>query len=142
MRGYERKYHFGDLLDSAMGLNSLSALEYGEEKLQLDKHHHKQETIWTTSHPLEGGEIAANLSDFSEIGTNTNVVSALQEEDEEEDMQEGSLDDAQASHASTISADLEADCWDPVQNQGVEPTTDVDEDDGVVDDLQVAGHEV
>ncbi|KAL3677189.1 hypothetical protein R1sor_027137 [Riccia sorocarpa] len=52
MRGYERNYDFGDLLDCASGLNRLAALEYGEEAVKISKGHVKQRTLWVKLHPL------------------------------------------------------------------------------------------
>ncbi|KAL2621818.1 hypothetical protein R1flu_002023 [Riccia fluitans] len=65
MKGYERNYDFGDLVDCAIGLNRLASLEYGEEAMKLSKAHVKQRTLWARLHPLPPGHAKPNLSDFA-----------------------------------------------------------------------------
>ncbi|KAL2632479.1 hypothetical protein R1flu_003958 [Riccia fluitans] len=61
MRGYERNYDFGDLLDCASGLNHLALLEYSEEVVKLPKAHVKQRPLWAKLHPLPPGQAKPNL---------------------------------------------------------------------------------
>ncbi|KAL2633620.1 hypothetical protein R1flu_005099 [Riccia fluitans] len=52
MRGYERNYDFGDLLDCASGLNRLAVLEYDEDVVKLSKAHVKQRPLWRETAPI------------------------------------------------------------------------------------------
>lgn len=77
--GHERNYDFGTLLDSAVGLNLLASLEYGTEGLKVGRSHKKQEQVWGKIHPLDAGEIAPNLLDYSTVQSNELVIAALKE---------------------------------------------------------------
>ncbi|KAL2610848.1 hypothetical protein R1flu_022540 [Riccia fluitans] len=77
MRGYERNYDFGDLLDCASGLNCLAVLEYGEDVIKLSKAHVKQRPLWTKLHPLPPGHAKPDLSDFARLATNDQITKAL-----------------------------------------------------------------
>ncbi|KAL2629316.1 hypothetical protein R1flu_014002 [Riccia fluitans] len=79
MRGYERNYDFGDLLDCASGLNYLAALEYGKEAVKLSKAHVKQRPLLVKLHPLPPGHGHAkpDLSDFARLTTNDQIIEAL-----------------------------------------------------------------
>ncbi|KAL2631801.1 hypothetical protein R1flu_016487 [Riccia fluitans] len=77
MRGYERNYDFGDLLDCASGLNRLVALEYDEEAVKLAKAHVKQRPLWAKLHPLPSGHAKPDLSDFARLATDDQITKAL-----------------------------------------------------------------
>ncbi|KAL2634428.1 hypothetical protein R1flu_005907 [Riccia fluitans] len=77
MRGYERNYDFGDLLDCASSLNHLAALEYGEEAVKLSKAHVKQRPLWAKLHPLPPDYAKSNLSDFARLATDDQITKAL-----------------------------------------------------------------
>ncbi|KAL3698403.1 hypothetical protein R1sor_012479 [Riccia sorocarpa] len=77
MSGCERNYDFADLIHCASGLNRLASMEYGEEKLNMGRSHAKQQTIWGKLHPLDAGESEPDLSDFSGLRTNAEIVDAL-----------------------------------------------------------------
>ncbi|KAL2636314.1 hypothetical protein R1flu_007793 [Riccia fluitans] len=77
MRGYERNYDFGDLLDCASGLNRLALLEYGEEFVKLPKAHVKQRPLWAKLHPLPPGHAKPDLSDFARLATDDQIIEAL-----------------------------------------------------------------
>ncbi|KAL2641549.1 hypothetical protein R1flu_009136 [Riccia fluitans] len=69
MRGYERNYDFGDLLNCASGLNRLAVLEYGKDVVKLSKVHVKQRPLWAKLHPLPPGHAKPDLSDFARLAT-------------------------------------------------------------------------
>ncbi|KAL2653957.1 hypothetical protein R1flu_022085 [Riccia fluitans] len=77
IRGYERNYDFGDLVDCVSGLNRLAALEYGKEAVKLSKAHVKQRTLWARLHPLPPGHVKPELSDFARLATNDQRTKAL-----------------------------------------------------------------
>ncbi|KAL2621662.1 hypothetical protein R1flu_001867 [Riccia fluitans] len=77
MRGYERNYDFGDLLDCASGLNHLAVLEYGEDVVKLSKTHVKNRPLWAKLHPLPPGHAKPDLSDFARLATNNQITKAL-----------------------------------------------------------------
>ncbi|KAL2651702.1 hypothetical protein R1flu_019830 [Riccia fluitans] len=77
MRGYERNYDFGDLVDCASSLNHLAALEYGEEAVKLSKAHVKQRTLWARLHPLPLGHAKPDLYDFARLPTDDQITEAL-----------------------------------------------------------------
>ncbi|KAL2619903.1 hypothetical protein R1flu_000108 [Riccia fluitans] len=77
MRGYERNYDFGDLLDCASGLNHLVVLEYGEEVVKLSKAHVKQRPLWAKLHPLPPSHAKPDLSDFARLATDDQITKAL-----------------------------------------------------------------
>ncbi|KAL2629884.1 hypothetical protein R1flu_014570 [Riccia fluitans] len=77
MRGYERNYDFGDLLDCASGLNRLVALEYGEDVVKLSKAHVKHRPLWAKLHPLPPGHAKPDLSDFARLATDDQITEAL-----------------------------------------------------------------
>ncbi|KAL2609739.1 hypothetical protein R1flu_028312 [Riccia fluitans] len=77
MRGYERNYDFGDLLDCASGLNRLVVLEYGKDFVKLSKAHVKQRPLWTKLHPLPPGHAKPDLSDFARLATDDQIIEAL-----------------------------------------------------------------
>ncbi|KAL3692524.1 hypothetical protein R1sor_006175 [Riccia sorocarpa] len=78
MKGYERNYDFGDLLDCASGLNRLAALEYGEKAVKISKGHVKQRTLWAKLHPLPPDQTKPDLADFGGLETDEKICSALQ----------------------------------------------------------------
>ncbi|KAL3701344.1 hypothetical protein R1sor_019366 [Riccia sorocarpa] len=78
MKGYERNYDFGDLLDCASGLNRLAAFEYGEEAVKVSKGHVKQRTLWAKLHPLPPDQTKPDLADFGGLETDEKIYSALQ----------------------------------------------------------------
>ncbi|KAL2644622.1 hypothetical protein R1flu_012209 [Riccia fluitans] len=77
MRGYERNYDFGDLLDCASGLNRLAVLEYGEDVVKLSKAHVKERSLWAKLHPLPLGHAKPDLSDFARLETDDQITKAL-----------------------------------------------------------------
>ncbi|KAL2621402.1 hypothetical protein R1flu_001607 [Riccia fluitans] len=77
MRGYERNYDFGDLLDCASGLNRLAVLEYGEEVIKHSKAHVKQRPLWAKLRPWPPGHAKPDLSDFARLVTNDQIIEAL-----------------------------------------------------------------
>ncbi|KAL2642697.1 hypothetical protein R1flu_010284 [Riccia fluitans] len=77
MRGYERNYDFGDLLDCASGLNRLAVLEYGEEVVKLSKAHVKQRPLWVKLNPLPPGHEKPDLFDFARLATDDQITKAL-----------------------------------------------------------------
>ncbi|KAL2651960.1 hypothetical protein R1flu_020088 [Riccia fluitans] len=77
MRGYERNYDFGYLLDCASGLNRLAVLEYGKEVVKLSKAHVKQRPLWAKLHPLPPGHAKPALSDFARLATDDQITKAL-----------------------------------------------------------------
>ncbi|KAL2612639.1 hypothetical protein R1flu_024331 [Riccia fluitans] len=77
MRGYERNYDFGDLLDCASGLNRLAVLEYGEDVVKLSKAHVKHRPLWAKLHPLPPGHAKADLYDFARLATDDQITKAL-----------------------------------------------------------------
>ncbi|KAL2632184.1 hypothetical protein R1flu_016870 [Riccia fluitans] len=77
MRGYERNYDFGDLLDCASGLNRLAVLEYGVDVIKLSKAHVKQIPLWAKLHPLPPGHAKPDLSDFARLATDDQITEAL-----------------------------------------------------------------
>ncbi|KAL2629652.1 hypothetical protein R1flu_014338 [Riccia fluitans] len=77
MRGYERNYDFGDLLDCASGLNRLAALEYSKEAIKLSKAHVKQRSLWVKLHPLPPGHAKPDLSNFARLATDDQITKAL-----------------------------------------------------------------
>ncbi|KAL2630167.1 hypothetical protein R1flu_014853 [Riccia fluitans] len=77
MRGYERNYDFGDLLDCASGLNRLAILEYGKDVVKLSKAHKKHRLLWAKLHPLPPGHAKPNLSDFARLATDDQITEAL-----------------------------------------------------------------
>ncbi|KAL2633401.1 hypothetical protein R1flu_004880 [Riccia fluitans] len=77
MRGYERNYDFGDLLDCASGLNRLAVLEYGEDVVKLSKAHVKQRSLWAKLHPLPPSHAKPDLSDFARLATDDQITEAL-----------------------------------------------------------------
>ncbi|KAL2632676.1 hypothetical protein R1flu_004155 [Riccia fluitans] len=77
MRGYERNYDFGNLLDCASGLNHLAILEYGEDVVKLSKAHVKQRPLWVKLHPLPPGHVKPDLSDFARLATDDQITKAL-----------------------------------------------------------------
>ena len=79
MNGNERAYDFHELLGTANTLNHLSEVEYAENGLKFNKQHNKMENIWAQIHPLGANEGPCNLGDYTDISTNAEVVSALQE---------------------------------------------------------------
>ncbi|KAL3682655.1 hypothetical protein R1sor_000677 [Riccia sorocarpa] len=79
MKGYERNYDFADLVDCASGLNRLASMEYGEEKLHMSTSHAKQQTIWGKLHPLAVDESEPDLSDFTRLSTDGDIIHALKQ---------------------------------------------------------------
>ncbi|KAL2608559.1 hypothetical protein R1flu_027132 [Riccia fluitans] len=77
MRGYERNYDFGDLLDCASGLNRLAVLEYSEDVVKLSKAHVKQRPLWAKLHPLPSSHAKPNLSDFARLAIDDQITKAL-----------------------------------------------------------------
>ncbi|KAL2620985.1 hypothetical protein R1flu_001190 [Riccia fluitans] len=77
MRGYERNYDFGDLLDCASGLNRLAVLEYGKDVVKLSKAHVKQRPLWAKLHPLPPGHAKPDLFDFARPATDDQIIEAL-----------------------------------------------------------------
>ncbi|KAL2652990.1 hypothetical protein R1flu_021118 [Riccia fluitans] len=77
MRGYERDYDFGDIMDCVTGLNRLAALEHGEEAMKLSKAHVKQRTLWARLHPLPSGHAKPDLSDFARLVIDDQITKAL-----------------------------------------------------------------
>ncbi|KAL2612447.1 hypothetical protein R1flu_024139 [Riccia fluitans] len=77
MRGYERNYDFGDLLDCASGLNCLAVLEYGEDVIKLSKVHVKHRPLWAKLHPLSPGHAKPDLSDFARLAKDDQIIDAL-----------------------------------------------------------------
>ncbi|KAL2631095.1 hypothetical protein R1flu_015781 [Riccia fluitans] len=77
MRGYERNYDFGDIVNCASGLNRLAAIEYNEEAVKLSKAHVKQRTLWTRLHLLAPGHAKPDLSDFARLVTNDQITKTL-----------------------------------------------------------------
>ncbi|KAL2612088.1 hypothetical protein R1flu_023780 [Riccia fluitans] len=77
MRGYERNYDFGDLLDCASGLNRLAVLEYSEEVVKLSKAHVKQRPLWAKLHPLPLGHAKPDMADFARLATDDQITEAL-----------------------------------------------------------------
>ncbi|KAL2624188.1 hypothetical protein R1flu_008433 [Riccia fluitans] len=77
MKKYERNYDFGDLVDSANGLNHLAGLEYDEEVMKLSKALVKQRTLWTRLDPLPPGHAKLDLSNFVRLATNDQMTKAL-----------------------------------------------------------------
>ncbi|KAL2607394.1 hypothetical protein R1flu_025967 [Riccia fluitans] len=77
MRGYERNYDFGDLLDCASGFNRLAVLEYGEDVIKLSKAHVKHRPLWAKLHPLPPSHAKADLSDFARLTTDDQITEAL-----------------------------------------------------------------
>ncbi|KAL2642793.1 hypothetical protein R1flu_010380 [Riccia fluitans] len=77
MRGYERNYDFGDLLDCASGLNHLAALEYSKEAIKLSKAHVKQRPLWAKLHSLSPGHAKPDLSDFARLVIDDQITKAL-----------------------------------------------------------------
>ncbi|KAL2644436.1 hypothetical protein R1flu_012023 [Riccia fluitans] len=77
MRGYEKNYDFGDLVDCASSLNHLAALEYGKEVVKLSKAHMKQKPLWARLHPLPLGHAKPDLSDFARLATDDQLTKAF-----------------------------------------------------------------
>ncbi|KAL2622275.1 hypothetical protein R1flu_002480 [Riccia fluitans] len=77
MRGYERNYDFGDLLDYASGLNRLTILEYGKDVVKLSKAHVKHRPLWAKLHPLPLGHAKPDLSDYARLATDDQIIEAL-----------------------------------------------------------------
>ncbi|KAL2644242.1 hypothetical protein R1flu_011829 [Riccia fluitans] len=77
MRGYERNYDFGDLLDCVKGLNRLAILEYGKMVVKLSKAHVKQRPLQAKLHPLPPGHVKPDLSDFARLVTDDQITNAL-----------------------------------------------------------------
>ena len=79
MNGMERSYDFHDLVNTANTLNRLSSMEYGENDLQFGRVHNKVENIWSNLHPLREHEAVPNLSDYSLVSIDLDVICALKE---------------------------------------------------------------
>ena len=79
IQGMERSYDFHELLGCALTVNHLAAIEYGENGLKFDTVHNKQRNIWAKLHPLGENQEAANLSDYSGLETDAQVILCLQE---------------------------------------------------------------
>ena len=70
----ERAYNFHDMINYANSLNQLSAVEYGKNELQFGWLHNKMKNVWADLHPLEPGEVVANLANYSGIETDEDIV--------------------------------------------------------------------
>ena len=79
MEGHERAYDFHQLVNTANTLNRLTSTEYKNNGLKFGRVHNKMKNVWADLHPLAEGELACNLSDYTLIATDDDVIAALQE---------------------------------------------------------------
>jgi hypothetical protein len=79
MEGHERAYDFQQLVNTANTMNRLTTIEYKDNGLKFGRVHNKMKNVWADLHPLVEGEIVCNLSDYTEIATNDDVTTAMQE---------------------------------------------------------------
>ena len=79
MVGLERAYDFNELVNTANTLNHLSGIEYGQNGLAFGRVHNKMKNVWESLHPLQEGEARCDLSDYSQVSTDADVISALKE---------------------------------------------------------------
>ncbi|KAL3686591.1 hypothetical protein R1sor_009165 [Riccia sorocarpa] len=85
MNGVERAYDFGDLLRSAGSLNRLAEIESEKGGVVCPRAHGKMKNIWEQLHPIPcdaGGKkmiAEPNMADFSEVCTDTDMISALKQ---------------------------------------------------------------
>ncbi|KAL2653470.1 hypothetical protein R1flu_021598 [Riccia fluitans] len=130
MRGYERNYDFGDLLDCVSGLNHLAALEYGKEAVKLSKAHVKQRPLRAKLHPLLPGHAKPDLFDFARLAIDDHITKALKV----------GLQEAQSLFTQL---NMSPHARDTPKGIGVpstmEANVDVEEDE--TNDLEVYGHE-
>ena len=76
----ERCYDFHDLVNTTNTLNCMSFVEYGTNGLQFGRIHNKVENIWCALHPICEEETPANLSDYSLLQSDIDIISALKED--------------------------------------------------------------
>ncbi|KAL2642825.1 hypothetical protein R1flu_010412 [Riccia fluitans] len=145
MRGYERNYDFGDLLDCASGLNRLALLEYGEEVVKLPKTHVKQRPLWAKLHPLPPGHAKLNLSDFARLAIDDKITKALKVGLQQAQTLLTQLN--MSPHAGEVEkmpkSELSFDLWDIPEATGAPSTmeADMDAERDESNDLEVYGHE-
>jgi len=54
-------------------------MDYNDNGLKFGRVHNKVENLWSTLHPLDAGEVEANLGDYSLIATDVKIMVALKE---------------------------------------------------------------
>ena len=79
MEGHKRAYDFHQLVSTINTLNRLIANEYKDSGLKFGRVHNKMKNVWADLHPLIAKEAPYDLSDFSLISTDLDVIEALQE---------------------------------------------------------------
>lgn len=79
MEGNERAYDFHQLVCTGNTLNRLTTTEYKESGLKFGRLHNKMKNVWADLHPLTADERPCDLSDYSLIDSDAEVISALQE---------------------------------------------------------------
>lgn len=80
MRGHERSYDLMELVECATVVNRLVAMDLSEELVGAGKSHKKHINIWMKLHPIDTSmEKEADLTDYTGIETNADVVLALKE---------------------------------------------------------------
>ena len=79
MEGHEKTYNFQQLVNTANTLNRLTSIEYKNNGIKFGRVHNKMKNMWSDLHSLVEGEVVCNLSDYTLITTDDDVITALQE---------------------------------------------------------------